>query len=86
MVREFHVLPEDASLSDAVGLLLAGHQQDFPVVAGAGLGAPAVGVLLRADLLKALAGGTPRGPCGTSCGGPAASHIRASSSSRSSRA
>jgi Zn-dependent protease len=71
MVREFHVLREDASLSEAVELLLAGHQQDFPVVAS-GIGAPAIGVLLRADLLKALAGGDTarpvrdfmRGTCG----------------------
>ncbi len=61
MVREFHVLREDAPLAVAVEFLLAGHQHDFPVV-GLGPGAPAVGMLLRSDLMKALAGGDTARP------------------------
>jgi Zn-dependent protease len=71
MVREFHVLREDAPLSAAVDLLLAGHQNDFPVV-GAASGAPAAGMLMRADLMKALAGGDTSRPIrefvNTQCG------------------
>jgi Zn-dependent protease len=63
MVREFHVLSEDAPLSQAVEFLLAGSQQDFPVIgAFATAGAPAVGILTRADLLKAIAGGDTSRP------------------------
>ena len=61
MVREFHVLREDAPLAAAVELLLAGHQHDFPVV-GTASEAPAVGMLLRSDLMKALAGGDTARP------------------------
>jgi CBS domain-containing protein len=61
MVREFHVLREDAPLSAAVEHLLAGHQQDFPVVSG-DPGGPPLGILTRADLLTALAGGDTRRP------------------------
>jgi Zn-dependent protease len=56
MIRDFRTLRPDDPLSRAVELLLAGHQQDFPVV-GANPGDPPVGVLTRADLLTALAGG-----------------------------
>jgi Zn-dependent protease len=52
MIREFHTLSVDDPLARAVELTLAGFQQDFPVLAGDQL----VGVLTRADLLKAIAG------------------------------
>jgi Zn-dependent protease len=61
MVREFHVLRESAPLSQAVEFLLAGHQQDFPVVQDAP-GEAAMGVLTRGDLLTALAGGDTSRP------------------------
>jgi Zn-dependent protease/CBS domain-containing protein len=56
MIRDFRTLRPEDPLSRAVELLLAGHQQDFPVV-GERPGDPPVGVLTRADLLTALAGG-----------------------------
>ncbi|HSQ58930.1 MAG TPA: site-2 protease family protein [Acidobacteriota bacterium] len=63
MVREFHVLSEEEPLSRAVELLLAGSQHDFPVVAASSTAsAPAVGILTRADLLKAIAGGDTARP------------------------
>jgi Zn-dependent protease len=52
MIREFHTLAADDPLARAVELTLAGFQQDFPVLVGDRL----VGVLTRADLLKAIAG------------------------------
>ncbi len=61
MVREFHVLHESAPLSQAVDLLLVGSQQDFPVLED-GAGGKPVGVLTRADLLTALAGGDTSRP------------------------
>ncbi|HEU4725335.1 MAG TPA: site-2 protease family protein [Candidatus Eisenbacteria bacterium] len=61
MVREFHALRESAPLSQAVELLLAGSQQDFPVLED-GPEAKPVGVLMRADLLTALAGGDTSRP------------------------
>jgi Zn-dependent protease/CBS domain-containing protein len=51
MIREFHVLSPEEPLSRAVDHILAGFQQDFPVVEEGRL----VGVLTRADLLGALA-------------------------------
>ncbi len=51
MIREFHTLPEQATLRDAVDALLATSQHDFPVVDSAG---GVVGVLTRQDLMRAL--------------------------------
>jgi Zn-dependent protease/CBS domain-containing protein len=51
MVTDFRTLAPDDSLARAVELLLAGAQQDFPVVEHGTV----VGVLTRADLLTALA-------------------------------
>lgn len=51
MITDFRTLAPTDSLASAVELLLAGAQQDFPVVAERTI----VGVLTRADLLTALA-------------------------------
>src|SRR6184192_87207 len=51
MVREFHTLPENATLQEAVDALLATSQHDFPVVDEAG---NVAGVLTRHDLIAAL--------------------------------
>lgn len=51
MLTDFRTLPPHAPLSQAVELLLAGSQQDFPVVDDRGI----VGVLTRQTLLEALA-------------------------------
>jgi Zn-dependent protease len=51
MITDFRTLAPDDSLARAVELLLAGAQQDFPVVDGATV----VGILTRTDLLTALA-------------------------------
>lgn len=61
MVRDFRVLREQAPLSEAVDFLLAGSQQDFPVLEDEP-GRMPVGVLTRADLLTALAGGDTSRP------------------------
>lgn len=50
MIRDLRTVGPDESLSRAVDHLLAGFQQDFPVVDGNGV----VGVLTRTDLVKAL--------------------------------
>ncbi len=50
MLTDFRTLSPSDSLGRAVELVLAGSQQDFPVVDGADV----VGVLTRGDLLKAL--------------------------------
>jgi Zn-dependent protease len=55
MVTEFRALASDATLEEASAALLAGSQQDFPVLADERV----VGVLPRADLFKALAGVGP---------------------------
>jgi len=55
MIRDYRALQGEEPVSHAVELLLNGHQQDFPVV---GLsGHPSVGILLRADLFRALSEG-----------------------------
>jgi Zn-dependent protease/predicted transcriptional regulator len=51
MITDFRTLSPDDPLGRAVDLLLAGAQQDFPVVDGNRV----VGILTRADLLGALA-------------------------------
>jgi Zn-dependent protease len=50
MITEFHTLTPQDTLGRAVELLLAGTQQDFPVVSGGN----AVGLLTRTDLFGAL--------------------------------
>lgn len=52
MLTDFRVLPEDAVLRDAVDHLLAGTQQDFPVV---GFHGQMQGLLSRTRLIGALA-------------------------------
>jgi Zn-dependent protease/CBS domain-containing protein len=51
MITDFRTLSPDDSLAHAVELLLAGAQQDFPIVENGAV----VGILTRADLLTALA-------------------------------
>ena len=51
MVREFHTLPENATLQEAVDALLATSQHDFPVIDESG---NVAGVLTRHDLIAAL--------------------------------
>lgn len=53
MITRFRTLSENEPLSTAIQELLAGSQQDFPVVRGEQV----VGILVRDDLLKALAEG-----------------------------
>ena len=53
MITRFRTLTPEATLDDAVRELLAGSQQDFPITTGEKL----EGVLLRNDLIKALAEG-----------------------------
>ena len=50
MLTRFRSLSPGETLGDAVDLLLSGSQQDFPVTEGGRL----VGMLARADLMKAL--------------------------------
>jgi Zn-dependent protease/CBS domain-containing protein len=52
MLTEFHTLPPEATLRDGVELLLAGSQQDFPVLDSHG---GMQGMLTRHDLISALA-------------------------------
>ncbi|HEY7232690.1 MAG TPA: site-2 protease family protein [Gemmatimonadaceae bacterium] len=59
MIREVQTLQPQDPLSRAVQLTLEGFQQDFPVVEESGA---LVGVLTRADLLRAL---SDRGPAAT---------------------
>ncbi|WP_133793342.1 site-2 protease family protein [Prosthecobacter fusiformis] len=51
MLTDFRTLRQDASLQDAVGLLLAGSQQDFPMLDSAG---HVIGLLTRNGLVSAL--------------------------------
>jgi Zn-dependent protease/predicted transcriptional regulator len=55
MITEFHSLAPNDPLSHAVDLILAGSQQDFPVVVDHRV----VGILMRQDLFEGL---TRRGP------------------------
>jgi Zn-dependent protease/CBS domain-containing protein len=59
MLTDFQLLREGDDLAHAVQLLLAGSQQDFPVVNASG---EVVGVLTRSALLTALASSGPTGP------------------------
>lgn len=59
MLTEFHVLPPEARLQDGVTLLLAGVQQDFPVMDSHG---GIQGMLTRHDLIAALAENGPSYP------------------------
>ena len=56
MITDFRALHADEPITRAVELLLEGHQQDFPVLDGR-IGSNPIGILARADLLKAIAGG-----------------------------
>ncbi len=51
MITEFKALPLDATLGDAVGLLLRGSQHEFPIVEHDGR---VRGILTREDLIAAL--------------------------------
>ncbi|HZO91317.1 MAG TPA: site-2 protease family protein [Chthonomonadaceae bacterium] len=55
MLREFHTLSVGNTLNEAAEVLLAGSQQDFPVVHGGEV----VGVLSRAALIRGLAAEGP---------------------------
>src|SRR5690606_9940454 len=58
MLTQFEALPADATLATASEVLLAGSQQDFPVLDGERV----AGVLARADLFRALAATGPDTP------------------------
>lgn len=51
MITEFRTVSPDDQLGDVISHILAGFQQDFPVVDDGRL----VGMLVRGDLLKSLA-------------------------------
>jgi Zn-dependent protease/CBS domain-containing protein len=51
MITDFHAVRPSDTLAEVVRLILAGSQQDFPVVGDSG---QVVGVLTRSDLLAAL--------------------------------
>jgi len=57
MLTDFHTVAPDDTAKRVLELILAGSQQDFPVVDGGqgGQGGRLAGVLLRSDVLKALA-------------------------------
>ncbi|MBK7405362.1 MAG: site-2 protease family protein [Phycisphaerales bacterium] len=59
MVREFRTLREDTTVGDAADVLLAGSQQDFPVVDRE---ERLVGMLFRGRLVRAAAGGDRAAP------------------------
>ena len=54
MLTDFHTLAPEDPAKRVLELILAGSQQDFPVVDG-GQGGRLAGVLLRSDVLKTLA-------------------------------
>ena len=54
VLTDFHSVAPDDAAKRVLDLILAGSQQDFPVVDG-GQGGRVAGVLLRSDVLKALA-------------------------------
>ena len=54
MLTDFHSVAPDDPAKRVLELILAGSQEDFPVVDG-GQGGRIAGVLLRSDVLKALA-------------------------------
>jgi Zn-dependent protease len=58
MLTHFEVLPATGNLATASGILLAGSQQDFPVMDGERI----AGVLTRADLFRAMASSGPDTP------------------------
>lgn len=58
MVTHFQALDANSPLQAAVDALLAGYQQDFPVLENGAV----VGVLTRQDLVNALAAGGPSQP------------------------
>jgi CBS domain-containing protein len=58
MITDFQTLTDKNTLTDAVELILAGSQQDFPVLDHSEV----VGVLTRSDLLVALAKRDPSTP------------------------
>ena len=53
MMTEFHTLREDATLGEAVEVLIKGSQHDFPVLGGDG---EFVGILTRTGLIAGLSG------------------------------
>jgi CBS domain-containing protein len=61
MITDFRTLAPDASLADAVDLLLAGSQQDFPIVDNGTV----VGLLVSKDIVNALARTDRQAPVGT---------------------
>ncbi|MDZ4289373.1 MAG: site-2 protease family protein, partial [Prosthecobacter sp.] len=63
MLTEFHTLPPHAVLQDAVDLLLAGTQQDFPVMDESG---HMLGILPRQHLIATLAAHGPAYPAADS--------------------
>jgi CBS domain-containing protein len=54
MITEFRTLSARNTLADAVELILAGSQQDFPIVDVIDDGKHLIGILTRSDLLSAL--------------------------------
>lgn len=56
MVTRFEVLAHSDTLSQAADLLLATHQEDFPVIAGEEI----IGILARPDLVRGLANHGPQ--------------------------
>lgn len=55
MMTEYRTLPHGSSLREAAAALLAGSQQDFPVVSGGQV----IGLLTRTDLLRGMAAQGP---------------------------